>query len=254
MCPFQTIHWKHAGASGVRQTANGPVVATSPLLPYSANSLLRAGDVTFDDPKHFSGYFRFVMTGQDALLWRQMALTNGMDAVKRRFDGWLQTMVPNAVQARFDHFLGLDDPASNLIAIVNAEGSLESPSQGSYALPAVFFGAAGNPLFPIETERQLPIDMHFADQVADQVVYHLPPGLSVESTPPDSKLSLDRYAAFASSIRVEAGQIKTSRTLARAFTIASRAEYPTLRDFYQKVAAGDRLQIRLNITTASQTH
>jgi hypothetical protein len=154
MCPFQALHWKHAGASGVRQTATGTAVATSPLLPYSANSLLRAGDITFDDPSHFSGYFRFVMTGQDALLWRQMTLTSGIDTVKLRFDQWLQTMVPHGVQAHFDHFLGLDDPGSNLIAIVNAEGSPASPSAGRYALPAVFFEAAGNPLFPNDAQRK----------------------------------------------------------------------------------------------------
>jgi len=252
MCPFQALHWKHAGASGVRQTATGTAVATSPLLPYSANSLLRAGDITFDDPSHFSGYFRFVMTGQDALLWRQMTLTSGIDTVKLRFDQWLQTMVPHGVQAHFDHFLGLDDPGSNLIAIVNAEGSPASPSAGRYALPAVFFEAAGNPLFPNDAQRKQSIDMHYAGQVADQVVYHLPPGLNVESAPPNSNLSLERYAAFASNTHIDAGQIKTSRTLARAFTLASPAEYPSLRDFYQKVAAGDRQQIILTVTTATQ--
>src|SRR5208283_3499801 len=48
LCPFQTLHWKHAGASGIRQTASGFAVATTPLLPYSANGALRSGDLSLD--------------------------------------------------------------------------------------------------------------------------------------------------------------------------------------------------------------
>ena len=45
MCPFLNLSWKHSGAGGVRQSAEGRVAATSPQQVFSANTLERAGDI-----------------------------------------------------------------------------------------------------------------------------------------------------------------------------------------------------------------
>lgn len=241
-CPFQTVHWKHAGASGIRQTANGVAVATTPLLPYTATRQLRAGDITFDSPTHFTGSFRFVMTGQNALYWRQQVQLHGADQAKQHFDAWLRTMVPQGVQAHFDHFLALDKPDLNLIAIVLAEGSL---ADGNLTLPGFFFEAGSRPPFVDEAQRQEPVDMHYGEQITDQIVYHLPAGVTVASAPDSAKISLPPYAAFATAVSSAPGQLTVTRTLARAFTLASTAQYPELRGFYQKVAASDQQTIVL---------
>jgi hypothetical protein len=252
VCPFQTVHWKHAGASGIRQTAKGAAIATSPLIPYTANALLRAGDVTIDGDNRFTGLFRFVMTGQEALYWRQKVLSVGQDEAKRQFDSWLESMVPQSVQAHFDHYLALENPELNLIAVVNAQGYLEASGSGRHVLPASFFEARGNQPFLEGAQRQEAVDMHYGEQISDQVVYHLPAGAAVETTPADDKISLEHYAAFVTSAKSDPGQINVTRTLVRAFTIAGTAEYADLRGFYQKVAAADRRQIVLSEAPTSK--
>ena len=161
-------------------------------------------------------------------------------------------MTPLGVEARFDHFLGLESPEQNLIAVVNAQGTVESLSAGRRVLPAFFFDARGAQPFVDAAERQEPVDMHYGEQVTDQVVYHLPASATVETTPADSKIALERYAAFLTKWKSEAGQITVTRTLVRTFALAGTAEYQDLRGFYQKVAEADRQQIVLGEAAGSK--
>ena len=245
MCPFQAVHWKHAGASGIRQTANGTAVATTPLLSYASNSVLRTGDITFSDRTNFTGYFRFILTGQDALHWRQLTLTNGADDVKKQFDSWLASLVPAGSSATLDHFLGADDPEHNLIAVVNAQGALPTSVQNHPTLPAFFFEASSHQPFEEKPQRQQPVDMHYGQQVVDQITYHLPPTLSVQTAPANENVAMEHYATFATNVKIEAGQIIMTRSLARKFTVVKPLDYSDLRNFYTKVAEADRKQIVL---------
>ena len=64
------------------------------------------------------------MTGQEALAWRQAALEVDTAELKKRFDRDLGQIVPEGVEVHVDHFLGLDDPASLLMAVVKVTGTL----------------------------------------------------------------------------------------------------------------------------------
>jgi hypothetical protein len=248
MCPFQTVHWKHSAAGGVRQSADGRAAAVSPQQPYTANTLLRAGDVYVDDHGAITGNFRFVMSGQDALRWRQMALENDLDEVKKRFDNWLETMTPEGVEAHVDHFLGLDDPDVNLLASINATGTLGAATSKRLLLPGFFFETHSRHPFVDQVQRLEPVDMHYGEKVTDEVVFHLPAAMTVEGSPQDAKIPWPDRAVFATKIVPAPGQITIARQLARAFTFAKPEEYQSLRDFYQKIAAADQQQLVL--TTA----
>jgi hypothetical protein len=249
MCPFQTVHWKHSGASGVRQSTDGRFFLTTPNQPYIGNRLLRSGDVTLDDHGAISGRFQFLMTGQEALRWRQSALRNDDDEVKKQFDRWLESMVPDGVEAHIDHFLALDDADSNLIAIVKVQGSLGSATSKRLLLPGFFFESRGQHPFVDQEKRLEPVDMHYGDHVIDQVVFHLPPSLTVEGAPQDTKISWEGHALLVTKAVSAPGQIAIARAFSRGFAILKPEEYTNLRGFYQKVAAADQQQL---VLTASQ--
>ena len=59
MCPFQTVNWRHSGAGGIRQSADGRDAASTPLVPYTANTLVRAGDLTIDPHGAVTGTIPF---------------------------------------------------------------------------------------------------------------------------------------------------------------------------------------------------
>jgi hypothetical protein len=252
MCPFQTLHWSHTGAKGARQSPDGHYAATTPFPAYKPNSLLRIGDLTVDEHGGVSGTFRFNMTGQEALRWRQTAIRNDETEVKKQFDQWIESMVPDGVEAHIDHFLGLDDPDVNLIAIVRAQGALGSATSKRLLLPGFFFETRGAHPFVDQEKRLEAVDMHYGEQVSDQVTYRLPAGLSIEGAPQDATVSWKDHAVLMVKTASAPGSITIARTLARAFTVASPEEYQDLRGFYQKIAASDEQQLVLTRAPAAK--
>lgn len=245
MCPFGTLKWNHSGASGMRQSPDKHYFAETPLESYADNKLQRFGDLTLDAHGAVTGNFRFIMTGQKALRWRQAALRNDPDELKKQFDHWLQSITPDGVEAHLDHFLGLDDPDANLMAIVNVHGVLGTATSKRLLLPGFFFEAKGSHPFVNQEKRLEPVDMQYPEQITDQVTYHLPSGFAVDGAPQNTKIPWPAHAVYVSISAPGQGQITIARMLARAFTTAKPEEYQDLRGFYQKVAASDQGELVL---------
>ena len=251
MCPFQTVNWRHSDAGGVQQSKDGRYAIASPPQAYPDNRTVRIGDVTLDAHGAVSGRFRFIMTGQQALYWRQTALRNDPDEVKKQFDRTLESLVPEGIEAHIDHFLGLDDPDVNLLAIVNVHGTLGVATSKRLLLPGFFFETRSHNSFVAQEKRLEPVDMHYGEMVTDQVTYKLPAGFSVEGAPQDNKISWPNHAVLVDKTVSSPGKIIIVRSLARAFSYANPDEYQDLRGFYQKIAAADQAQLVL--TTAPPT-
>jgi hypothetical protein len=251
MCPFQTLHWKHSGVAGILQGDHVRNLATTAEQSYPDNKIVRSGNITLDDHGVISGHLTIVMTGQEALRWRQTAIRNDSDELKKEFDRWLGSIVPEGVDVHIDHFLGLDNPEVNLMAIVNVRGSLGASTAKRLLLPAFFFQTRGLQPFVNQEKRIEPVDMHYADQVSDQIIYHLPPGLTVEGAPQDNKISWEGHTVLIFKFASAPSQITIARTLARAFTTAKPEEYQDLRGFYQKIAAADQQQLVLAKTPSA---
>ncbi|MGA2887675.1 MAG: DUF3857 domain-containing protein [Terracidiphilus sp.] len=252
MCPFQTISWRHSEAGGIGQSSDGRSAIVSPTQAYPDNKLIRSGNITLDEHGAVTGSFNFVMSGQQALRWRQIALTNDLDEVKKQFDHELESIVPDGIEAHIDHFLGLDDPNVNLMAIVKVQGSMGAATSKRLMLPGFFFETRSGHPFVAQDKRQEPVDMHYGDIVTDQVTYHLPAGFSVEGAPQDNKISWPAHAILSYKTASSPGQIIIARSLARAFTFAKPDEYQDLRSFYQKVAAADQAQLVLTTSPATK--
>jgi Domain of Unknown Function with PDB structure (DUF3857)/Transglutaminase-like superfamily len=247
MCPFGKMSWRHSYASGVGQSAQGTVVSTSPMQEYKDNLITRSGDLTLDAQGGITGMFHIVMTGQAALRWRQAALRSDDEEVKKQFDRDLERITPDGVEAHVDHFLAMDQPDANLIAVVRVKGSLGTVTAKRLLLPGLFFETRGHVPFVNEEKRQIPVDIHYGDRVTDDVTYHLPPGAAVEGAPPDASVSWQGHAMFILKSKAGPNQVEIANSLARAFTIAKPEEYQDLRGFYQKVAAAEQAQLVLTL-------
>lgn len=245
MCTFGEVRWNHSDAGGLRQSQKGPGYQKTPPQLYSDNSLTRAGDIDLNANGSMTGYFTFTMRGQDALRWRQAALENDPDELKKQFDKWIQPMMPQGVEGHVDHFLALDDPDSNLLAVVKVKGALGTSLPKRLLLPGLFFESRGEEPFVKEAQRLEPVDMRFAQEITDEVVYHLPAGFTVEGAPQDTNDVWKGHAQYILKTQAGTGQITVERLLARGFDLAKPDEYQDLRGFYQKVAAADQSELVL---------
>ena len=253
MCTFGQVSWTHAGDVGIRQSSTGPGFEKTPEQPYTENALERDGDIFLDEHGAITARLTFLMRGHDALMWRQEALEYDPDELKKRFDRWLQPIMPEGVEAHIDHFLGMDDSNLNMVAIVTAKGMLGTALPKRLLLPGQFFESQGQEPFVKEAKRMEPVDMEYSEETVDNVVYHLPAGFTVEGAPQDAKDLWQGHAEYVVKTVQTPGQITISRLLARAFDTVGAEDYQDLRGFYQKVAAADQSEMVLSSAAAATT-
>lgn len=246
MCPFQVMHWKHAGSSGVRQSANGAVLADTPVPFYKDNDQTRLGDVTVSEQGEVSGQIHFILGGQEALFWRQRALTEDEDELKKEFDRSLQSTVPDGVEAKTTRFVGLDNPDAKLGVLVTTKGMLGTATAKHLLLPEFFFQTAGHRPFVNQAQRTQPVDMHYSRRNIDKIVYHLPANLTVEGAPPAPvSIPFGTKALLDTRVETAPGKVTVLHVMSQGFTFLLADEYQDLRAFYQKMAETDQQQLVL---------
>jgi hypothetical protein len=245
MCPFGSMHWKHTLASGFRLSDKGAVMATTPSITYKESVVHRIANLKIEEDGGVKGTARLVMSGPEALHWRQKALENDEEEVKKQFNESIRDSFPEGVQADFDHFLALDDSSSNLIGIVNVTGSLGTMTGKHFFLPGLFFEARAKHPFVTQDKRVIPVDVHYPLGEQDEVTYDLPAGFNVESLPQPANTSWPDHALLKINAGAKDGAAKVVRLLAYNFTLLDPKEYSDLHDFYQKVAAADQQQLVL---------
>jgi len=252
MCPFQTVSWKHSGAAGIGESAQGASLISTPEQQYKDNLTQRLGDVFVDAQGGVTGRINIVMTGQEALHWRQRALREDDTELKKEFDREeLEGNVPDGVEAHVDHFLAMNDPNTDLMAAVTLKGSLGTATAKRLILPGFFFETRGHVPFVNEDKRVEPVDMHYGSRVTDEITYHLPDGVTVEGAPQDASIPWPSHAALIAKTVAQPGQITIRQTLLVGFTMAKPAEYQDLRAFFQKVAGADQEQLVLTMPSTA---
>jgi hypothetical protein len=242
---FGQLAWKHTMTEGLRQSDKGVVFAKSPGNSYKEAATMRVADVTIGKDGTVTGTARISMIGPEAMRWRQRAIENDEDEVKKQFDEYMRGMVPDGVNADFDHFLGLEDYHAQLMGIVKLSGNMGTATGKRVFLPGVFFESRARHPFVSQEVRETAVDMRFADNIHDVVVYHVPDSMTVESAPPDTSIPWTAHAVFSLKSSVDKNRVEVTRNLTRAFTMIPPKDYSALRDFYQKVSTADQQQLVL---------
>ncbi len=244
-CPFGVLQWAHTLAGGLRESLTGSQIARTPALTYKQNSASYVADLTVDTEGNIQGSAHIQLNGSDALYWRQKALENSGDEVSKQFIEDLEGDLPEGVKAELDHFVGLGDYDSNLMAIVNLSGSIGTATGKRMILPGLFFETRAKHPFVAQDKRTTPIDVHFPRLETDDVVYHLPPGYTVESAPHTADVTWPGNALLRINSAAKEDRLEVGRAFARNFTLLAPEDYNNLHDFYLKLAAADQQQIVL---------
>lgn len=241
MCPFAMLHWKHAVTSGFRFVdKSSAVMAVTPTVNYKSSYVQRVADLQVKDDGVVTGTVRMVLSGQDALRWRQIYASNDDAELKKLFTEWMKEQVPEGVQVEFDHFLGLNEYESKLLAFVKVSGTVGTTTGKRFFLPGEFFEVKAKHPFVAQQKRIVPVDVHYGRTEQDDVTYRLPDGYVVESGPASSPINWQDHAVLKIVTRSAERQIGVVRDLAYNYTILGPAEYDALRGFYRKVAEADQ--------------
>jgi len=243
LCPFGQLHWKHLMAGGIQQNTKGPVY-TPPNSAKEATTA-HAADLTLDAQGGITGTVKMMMNGPAALHWRQLNLTSGPEEVKKQLNESLHNLLPEGITGEVDKIQGLETGEGYLSISAKVSGQLGSSTGTRLMLPGFFFSTGARTHFVSEEKRVAAVDLHYADQVIDDAVYHLPAGFTVESAPTPAQLPWEGHAALVVKAIPGAGTIDIRHTFARFFVLLDPKEYTDLRDYYQKIAASDQQQLVL---------
>ena len=241
MAPYATLHWAHAGAGGVAMADNKVELLVTPLEKNSDNLTLHVGTLNLDTKGALSGTLKVAFTGQKAIELRQLGLTTGQDAVTKAVDQLLASSVAAGVSAKVDHIAYLDDPAHQLLAVVNVSGSLAA-TNGRIELPRAFFESSETNPFPAES-RETPVDARYPSQEQEQITYTLASGLSLKDKPQDDVAKYEPNAVYQLKAKADGSTVVSTRVLVRGFTLLDQKDYSGLSDFYQKVVKYDQERI-----------
>ena len=248
MCPFQTVSWKHSGAGGLRESEKGITPWITPLQLYTGNTVTRRAEVTVAADGSVTGKIQLGLAGQEALYWRQASLRMDSGKLGQEFEDWLRRQLPNGLAVHFTRFAKLEDPGSDLGAYATVEGMPGTVTAKRILLPGSLFVLSDEKTFVDQPQRKQPVDMHFARQTKDGVLYHLPAGYKVEGMPQTAALPWSNNAALQYKSILNGNNLTVVRALSQGFTLLEASEYGALRDYYQKVAAADQQQIVLTLS------
>ncbi len=252
VAPFGSLHWAHTLAKGFRGSDSGPVLSQTPASSYEENTVTRTADLTLDADGNVTGTARIVLSGAEALYWRQQALQNDVEEVKKQFKEDLAGDLPDGIEVDFDHFVQLEDPESNLMAVVNLKGKFSTATGKRFFLPGLFFETRAKHPFVSQDKRTAPVDVHFPEMESDDVVYHLPPGYTVESAPRTPEVNWTGIAQMRINSAVKEDSVEVTRVFARTFTLLKPEDYGDLHNFYLRLALADQQQILLSRPVAAK--
>ena len=243
-CEYGKLHWMHTQVLGIRQTDNGVAPAQTPAAAYTDNETVRTADLSIGPDGSVKGVVHISMNGEEALRWRQQALSSDDQQAKNDFEKAIQNRVPDGVVVKMDHFVGLTDPASGLLAVLNVSGNMGTAAGKRVLLPSSFFESRVKPIFA-ETKRENPIDLRYPYVFEDKVALKLAPGLSLESVPTAVQVPLEKMAVYKANYTSQGDTYNEQRIVAMGNTLYKKEEYPELRDFFQKAGAQDQQQLVL---------
>lgn len=249
---YGTLHWKHSLAGGIRQQDGHTAIANSPSLGYKDTIVQRIAELTLAPDGAITGSATIICTGQRAMRWRQKALEGDEVALKKDFDDQLQTELPPGLIVQTDHFLGLSDENSNLMARMTVTGSLGTATGKRIFLPLSIFSAGSRDPFT-SSHREEPIDLQYPFLEKDQVTLHLPAGFQVESVPSDARVDLPQNAVYLSHAKADGQTVTYTRSYVLANMLYDAKEYDKLKGFFDDVSNKDRAQAVLRVASATNS-
>jgi hypothetical protein len=249
MCAFGVLHWKHELTKGFRLNDNGASIEDTPAGPPKAAGIQRTADVAIDDHGAASGKGRFVLSGQEALYWRQLALEEDAGTLAKDFTQYVGASLPDGLNADLEALDGLADYDGDLTGRIKLSGALGSSTGKRMIVPGFLFEARGKHPFTEEKSREVAVDLHYATMEEDEVTYHFPAGATLDDFPQDSDLDWKGRIGLSVRATPSEGALTMKRSLVRTSALLDASLYGNLRTMYMRISAVDQQQILLNRAT-----
>ena len=238
-CPFGQLAWHYAGSRGLRQTGGGStVLADTPAPTYKDALIQRVALLHLSAKGNMEGSLAVGFSGQEAMVRRQRAATMSADERNELLQAEVASWLPRGNQLTLTNAPEWDKTEDVLVGKFSVTGPLAINKGQGWVVPLnVFAGAAKSPF--TSAQRVSPVQFDYASRQVDEM--HISSPADVEwAIVPSSRHVKTGYSVYTSECKREgANGIVCTRVVAMNTVLLSPNEYKDLKDFFDKVAAGD---------------
>ncbi len=244
-CPYGVVNWRYTGLRGLRQSAEkGAEFGVSPGSDYKQAITVRMARVVLNDRGTIAGTVAVAFYGIEAMNWRREGGRTDQEGRKKLLEDEMKSWLPGNSEITLTKNPDWDNTEQPLIAEFKISSPIAVSAGKRWLVSPHIFQVNEKATFPA-AQRTNPVYFDYPSQEIDEVHVVMPPNTEIESLPPNDSVKLD-YAIYQTQQKQEsANTVFSRRDFINGGVIFPVAEYKTVKDFFDKVKAGDDQQIIL---------
>ena len=244
-CPYGLVRWIYTSTSALKPDKKTLTFDRVPSSRPADAVTHRTGDLTLSSDGILTGQLNVEFKGYEALELRLDALETDDAGRKQQLEDTLSALLPPGAGAKLVSAKGWTGTEEPLVATYK----IELPNFASIAgkrvlVPSFLFEVKQLDAFK-NSERKYPVYFTYPYAELDNLNIELPAGYKIESIPTNQAVS-EPFADY----KTMAQPIGTKLNLQRALVIGGIFfpidRYPALKEFFNKVQAGDEQQAVLS--------
>ncbi|HLW55476.1 MAG TPA: DUF3857 domain-containing protein [Candidatus Angelobacter sp.] len=241
LCPYGLLRWMRTSTRALQLDKKGGAFVEVPMAPYNSAMVTRTVKAALDDQGTLKGDLFVQFDGSEALERRLRALAMDEAGRTKMLEDEVREWLPHGAQAKLTAARGWESTGEPLAASF----AITVPSYASIAgkrmlVAGQLFQAQQAEAFKPQ-ERRFPVYFPYAFAEDDKINIQVPAGFSMESVPQQQAANIG-FAGYQCVSRFENGELSTTRVLKVNGIFFRTEQYPQLRDFFNKVQAGDEQQ------------
>lgn len=244
-CPYGLVRWMYTSTMALKPEKKTAIFNMVPTSSPAQALTRRTGEFSLSAEGELTGQLIAEYKGQEALELRLDSLETDDAGRTKSLEESLKGLLPDGASVKLvdaKGWTGTDEP---LIATYK----IDVPSFATFAgkralLPSFLFDVKQLDAFK-HAERKYPVYFAYPYAEIDAVNITLPPGYKVESLPVKNKITPE-FASYQSIAQQAGAKLNLQRMLVIGGIFFSLDHYPELKDFFNKVQAGDEQQAVLS--------
>jgi hypothetical protein len=238
-CPYGMLNWRYAGNRGLRQSdSKNPEFGDAPLSGYNDAMIQRVARLKLSDDGKYEGTVIVGFGGLEAMEWRRRGGHTDEEGRKKTIEDEVRQWLPAGSDVTLTKKPKWDDTESQVAAEFKVSGNLATSAGKRWMLPPHVFEINEKPKFP-SAQRNNAVYLYYPYREIDEVHITLPSGVEVESLPPNDEVKTD-FGVYSTVQKMEKPDtVFSRRDLVMAGMAFPNAVYKEVKDFYDKVKAGD---------------
>lgn len=248
-CPYGILDWRYTGVTGLRQNGKATEFGETPSPAYNQFITTRMAAVSLDEQGFLSGTVTLVYKGTAALQHRQEGGKTDSQGRTKLLEEELRGILPGNSEVSLINSPRWEDAESPLVAQFRIRCPYVVAAGKRLMISEHLFQVNEKPRFPA-AQRTSPVYFRVPWQEADEVHMELPPGMEVESLPPDDSIKL-AYALYQVRHKQEApNKIFSRRDFIMGQGVFPADEYKEIKAFFDKVESDDGQAALLRVSTS----